>query len=193
MSNDADRVADEAKKVAKSKRLQQECKKCSISDMNWLPDWKDVTNYDIPPEHYERWAWEFLRRNAAFQSECADKFKWRDEERQYKLDFKNRWGLDEFKHFQTPFQPACRPIKKLEDEAFHEAPRKQSPIWTPTKKVRLIDSTTGPTAHKKLRELNLQSGQVAVVYDLNFAKLDGRFLDAQLEEMNHTPKRTGRR
>jgi hypothetical protein len=35
---------------------------------DWLPDWKDITNYPDPKHTSRRqWAWEFLRRNPRYQ------------------------------------------------------------------------------------------------------------------------------
>lgn len=55
------------------------------SILDWLPDWRDVSQYPVPDTTEPRqWAWEFLRRNAEYQNDFE---KSDSEPHKYGLEF----------------------------------------------------------------------------------------------------------
>jgi len=162
---------------AKPTLLEKEVASYTPKKTNWLPDWTDESSYNFDPAQVtpEQWAWEFLRRNRRYQraiDEPSESDVWAT---QLEPDFIHQWGLAEYKSYQSNFQAATRiEVGRMS---------KQSPRWAVMQPAEFIDSTRGPRQNEKsvIHSVELPNGQVALIYDLNLALLDKRFLSIQLE------------
>lgn len=101
-----------------------------------VADWKKAGEYPeigarLSPK---RWAWEFLRRNPAYQDEREALFQHRRQHReqtQLDLQFARRWHLAETSPYLAP-DPFADPAKVLRFVRFEKTPEAFSPpIWHP--------------------------------------------------------------
>ncbi len=162
---------------AKPTFLENEVNSYTPINIDWLPDWKDQSSYNFDPAQAspEQWAWEFLRRNRRYQREIDEPSESDDWATDLEPDFIHQWGLAEYKPYYSNFQVATmREIAGMS---------KQSPRWAVMQPAKIIDSTQGPRQHKKsaIHSIELLNGQLVLIYDLNLALLDKKFLKIQHE------------
>jgi len=167
---------DSINEGAKPTLLENEVKSYTPKIFGWLPDWTDKSSYEFDPTQAspEQWAWEFLRRNRQYQRELDEPSKSDEWFNQVEPAFIHKWGLAEFKPYQSNFHAATK--REIGGTS------KQSPRWAVLHPAKCIDSTQGPRQHEKsvVHSVELLYGQVALVYDLNLALLDRKFLEIQL-------------
>jgi hypothetical protein len=118
-----------------------------------IEDYKNIEKWD-----YERWAWEFLRRNTEFRKEC-DRVK--------NLDQAEKDAVANKFH-----------LKKL--KRYNESYRGESgkPKFLPASIISYThDHSLEKSVQKRIRS---KPGQVIIVFDLNKAIDEDRFLAKQL-------------
>jgi hypothetical protein len=89
-----------------------------------------------------RWAWEFLRRNPQFQSDCRTVDQNDSPARRNELC--EKWGLRRYKSYKEPYRKHGKPASFVTS-------------------VRILGS------RRKLRNVQLADGQVAVVFNCLFS------------------------
>jgi hypothetical protein len=118
-----------------------------------IEDYKNLENWD-----YERWAWEFLRRNAKFIKEC-DRVKNLDQTE--KDAVANKFHLKKFKRYNEAYRG-----------------KSGKPKFQP---ASIISYTHDHSLEKSvLKRIRSKPGQVIIVFDLNKAIDEDRFLAKQL-------------
>lgn len=141
---------------------------------DWIPDWQDASSYrlDLLKTEQSQWAWEFLRRNRYFQRYCDHAALVDDEDDQ---EWRIKWGLANYTHYKSSYRSASTNAKG------HKLP--PSILWGITQPARIIDRTVGPLRHPGVRTIDLNEGQIAVIFDLNERLINPSFIKAQLSHV----------
>jgi hypothetical protein len=124
------------------------------------PTGEDVDRYkNINSWSYRRWAWEFLRRNAEFISECE---RVKNDSDDAKKTVAKQFGLTRFKYYKEAYKGVSG-YPKYQTDAIKS--------WTHLNSEH----------YKKEKTRKLNPGEVMICFDLNAALEDKHALAKQLQ------------